>query len=147
MEYTIVSIRALAIVLVLSLLVASESLAQSAPDWGKTEYESNCASCHGLDGKGNGPLSESLRARAADLTTLAKRNDGVFPAQRVYEIIDERQEVAAHGPRAMPVWGRDYRRQVPDIALGDIQIYGLKDSVVHNKLIALVDYLHRLQVK
>lgn len=146
MEHMKVSIEALAIALVLSLTV-SEAPAQSVPDWGKAEYESNCASCHGLGGKGDGPLSEGFRPKAADLTTLSKRNDGVFPAQRVYEIIDGRQEIAAHGPRAMPVWGRDYRSQVPDVSLGDIQIYGLKDAVAHNKLLALVDYLHRVQVK
>ena len=140
------SIGALAYVVGLSLL-GSNALAQSAPDHGKAEYESNCASCHGLGGKGDGPLSESFRPKAADLTTLAKRNDGVFPAQRVYEVIDGRQEVAAHGPRAMPVWGRDYRSHVPDVTLGDIQIYGLKDAVAYNKLLVLVDYLHRLQVK
>lgn len=140
------SIRALAYAVGLSLL-GSNALAQSDPDHGKAEYESNCASCHGLGGKGDGPLSESFRPKAADLTTLAKRNDGVFPAQRVYEVIDGRQEVAAHGPRAMPVWGRDYRSHVPDVTLGDIQIYGLKDAVAYNKLLVLVDYLHRLQVK
>lgn len=47
----------------------------------------------------------------------------------------------------MPVWGRDYRSHVPDVTLGDIQIYGLKDTVAHNKLLALADSLHRLQVK
>ncbi len=146
MEHMKVSVEALAIALVLSLTV-SEAPAQSVPDWGKAEYESNCASCHGLGGKGDGPLSEGFRPKAADLTTLSKRNDGVFPTQRVYEIIDGRQEIAAHGPRAMPVWGRDYRSQVPDVTLGDIQIYGLKDAVAHNKLLALVDYLHRVQVK
>jgi len=140
------SIGALAYAVGLSLL-GSNALAQSDPDHGKAEYESNCASCHGLGGKGDGPLSESFRPKAADLTTLAKRNDGVFPAQRVYEVIDGRQEVAAHGPRAMPVWGRDYRSHVPDVTLGDIQIYGLKDAVAYNKLLVLVDYLHRLQVK
>ncbi len=128
-------------------LLSNEAPAQSAPDWGKAEFESNCASCHGLGGKGDSPLSESFRQKPADLTILAKRNDRVFPAQRVYEIIDGRQEVAAHGPRAMPVWGRDYRSHVQDVTLGDIQIYGLKDAVVHNKLVALVDYLHRLQAR
>ncbi len=128
----------------LSLLVG-EAFAQSAPDYGKVEYESNCASCHGLIGKGDGPLAESFRTKAPDLTTIAKRNNGVFPAQRVYEIIDGRQEVEAHGPRAMPVWGRDYRIHVPDVSLGDIQVYGLKEAVAQNKLLALVDYLHRLQ--
>lgn len=140
------SIGALAYAVGLSLL-GSNALAQSAPDHGKTEYESNCASCHGLGGKGDGPLSESFHARPADLTFLAKKNDGVIQAQRVYEVIDGRQEVAAHGPRAMPVWGRDYRSHVPDVTLGDIQIYGLKDAVAHNKLLALADSLHRLQVK
>lgn len=139
MEHMKLSIGPLVIALGL-FVILNETPAQSTPDWGKAEYKSDCASCHGLGGKGDGPLSESFRTKAADLTTLAKRNDDVFPAQRVDDIIDGRQEVAAHGPRAMPVWGRDYRIQVPDIMLGDIQIYGLKDAVVHNKLVALVDY-------
>ncbi len=147
MEHMNVSVWTSAIVLGLSLIAREAPAQSSVPDYGKAEYESNCASCHGLSGKGDGPLSEAFRPNAADLTTLAKRNEGVFPAQRVYEIIDGRQEVTAHGPRAMPVWGRDYRSHVPDVALGDIQIYGLKDAVAHNKLVALVDYLHRLQVK
>lgn len=147
MEHMNVSVWTLAIALGLSLIAREAPAQSSVPDYGKVEYESNCASCHGLGGKGDGPLSETFRTKAADLTTLAKRNEGVFPAQRVYEIIDGRQEVAAHGPRAMPVWGRDYRSHVPDVTLGDVQIYGLKDAVAHNKLVALVDYLHRLQVK
>lgn len=136
------SVATLAAALGLSFL-ASEALAQPATDYGKAEYESNCASCHGLTGKGDGPLSEVYRLKSTDLTTLAKRNDGVFPAQRVYEIIDGRQEVAAHGPRAMPVWGSDYRSRVPDLP----QIYDLPGAVAHFKLAALVDYLHRLQEK
>ena len=40
----------------------------------------------------------------ADLTQFALRNGGVFPADRLREIIDGRH-VTSHGPREMPVWG------------------------------------------
>jgi mono/diheme cytochrome c family protein len=127
------------------LFLASEALAEPGTYFGKVEYESNCASCHGLTGKGDGPLSRIYLEEPTDLSTLAKRNGGVFPTQRVYEIIDGRQEVAAHGPRAMPVWGRDYRSEVPD--LGNLGIFDFRGTVAHAKIIALVDYLYQLQEK
>ena len=123
--------------------LAAEALAQPEIDYGKDQYESNCASCHGLTGKGDGPLSHIFRPKATDLTTLAKRNDGVFPAQLVYEIIDGRKEVEAHGPRAMPVWGRDYLRDVPD--LYQLEISDFRGAIANAKIVALVDYLHRIQ--
>ena len=78
---------------------------------GKQEFESKCAACHGLSGKGDGP--QSTVTRPADLTVLAKNNGGVFPTRRVYEIIDGRQDVAAHGPRTMPIWGRYFQVGAP----------------------------------
>src|SRR3990172_5771471 len=66
-------------------------------DFGKKEYESRCAVCHGSDGKGLGPYAGIINTRIADVTTLSKRNGGVFPAERVYEIIDGRQAIRAHG--------------------------------------------------
>jgi cytochrome c553 len=48
-------------------------------DASKGEYIASCATCHGEDGKGNGPLSAELKTRPADLTVLAKKNNGVFP--------------------------------------------------------------------
>lgn len=80
-------------------LAANGALAGPDVDFGKVEYESSCASCHGLLGKGDGPLARALVSQPSDLTTLTKRNGGVFPAQRVHEIIDGRAEVEAHGPR------------------------------------------------
>ena len=59
-------------------------------DTGKSEYLSSCATCHGVDGKGDGPLSDHLKTRPADLTTLAQRNNGFLPLNDVYEIIDGR---------------------------------------------------------
>ncbi len=72
-------------------------------DVGKFEYQVSCASCHGLDGKGKGPVSSELKVPPTDLTLLAKGNNGVFPFTRVYEVIDGRRAVISHGPRNMPV--------------------------------------------
>lgn len=126
---------------------ASESLAQPDTDYGKAEYESNCASCHGLAGKGDGPLSQIYLTKPTDLATIAKRNGGVFPAQRVYEIIDGRQAVEAHGPRTMPVWGQDYRKEAPDLFGLGIYIHDLRGGIANARILSLVDYLSRLQEK
>ena len=81
-------------------------------DVGKTEYQSSCAACHGIDAKGNGPVSKELKTRPADLTVLAKTNNGVFPDDMVYQMIDGRNRtVASHGTREMPIWG--YRFEPP----------------------------------
>jgi mono/diheme cytochrome c family protein len=56
-------------------------------DIGKAEFQSSCASCHGTDGKGKGPVSEQLKVPPPDLTMLAKNNNGVFPTNAAYEII------------------------------------------------------------
>jgi mono/diheme cytochrome c family protein len=76
---------------------------------GKYWYLSYCASCHGTSGKGDGSVAKVLTQKPADLTGLATANGGEFPAARVMETIDGRREVAAHGPRDMPVWGRAMR--------------------------------------
>jgi len=115
-------------------------------DVGKEEFESKCATCHGTSAKGDGPQSLSLPTKPADLTILAKKNGGVFPTRRVYEIIDGRQEVAAHGPRTMPVWGRFFQVDVPDVPQGvPAGTFGYRETTVQDKIQALFDYLVRLQ--
>ncbi len=143
-----ISTVALATALTASLLVYSV-YAEPGVDVGKIEYESNCASCHGLAGKGDGPLANVYVPRPSDLTTLMARNGGVFPAQRVYEVIDGQQEVEAHGPRVMPVWGQDYRAKAADVFYphqgGGPYIHDLRGGIARAKILSLVDYLHRLQ--
>lgn len=114
-------------------------------DHGRQEYESSCAVCHGATGKGDGPMRPYLLNRPSDLTTLAARNGGVFPAQRVAEIIDGRSavEIGSHGPRDMPVWGRIYLQQAIDNP-GRMQIG--PEWYVRARIVALIDYLARLQV-
>ena len=74
-------------------------------DAGKAEYLTSCAPCHGTDGKGTGPRSFKLKTKPADLTTFAKKNNGVFPLSAVYEAIDGRNASGPHGSREMPIWG------------------------------------------
>ena len=68
--------------------MAAAALAQPKADLGKREYETKCAVCHGLDGKGLGPYAEQLKRKLPDLTLLARNNGGNFPANRTYDTIE-----------------------------------------------------------
>jgi mono/diheme cytochrome c family protein len=78
---------------------------------GRADFQAYCASCHGREAKGNGPVADKLKSRPADLTILSKKFDGVFPAEYVLRTIDGRQEIMAHGSRTMPVWGKIWRSE------------------------------------
>ena len=101
-------------------LVVAPTLAyaQLPVDIGKREYVLACAVCHGDSGKGDGPLVEFLKKPPTDLTKIQKNNGGVFPFPRVYGVIDGRLPVGAHGPREMPVWGREFRQDAADLTRG-----------------------------
>ena len=81
---------------------------------GRDSFEFYCASCHGMTGNGNGPLVAALKTRPADLTSLALRNNGAFPTDRVRGVlVGANGSVAAHGPADMPVWGPIFRALDP----------------------------------
>jgi mono/diheme cytochrome c family protein len=73
-------------------------------------YKAYCASCHGVDGKGDGPAASALKAPATDLTQLSKKNGGQFPAARVNSVLSGTAELAAHGSENMPIWGPVFRK-------------------------------------
>ena len=72
---------------------------------GATLFRSYCASCHGEDGKGGGPVADSLRMKPADLSLLKQRNRGEFPSFRVRRMLDGSDDLPVHGNKRMPVWG------------------------------------------
>ena len=113
-------------------------------DFGKREYDSRCAVCHGSDGKGLGPYAGVIDTRIPDVTTLSKRNGGVFPASRVYEIIDGRQAIRAHGPTDMPIWGKTY---LSDAGEAYFDVPYDPELYVRTRVVALTDYLYRLQAR
>lgn len=131
---------------VLALLGASSASwsADNKAGVGKIEYQSNCAVCHGNDGKGAGAFVDFLKTTPPDLTQLSKKNGGVFPLERVYNVIDGRQEVKGHGPRDMPIWGKDYQLKAAE-HYGDVAYD--PESYVRGRILALIDYLNRLQAK
>jgi mono/diheme cytochrome c family protein len=82
----------------------------SASLTGAQLFRTHCASCHGETGQGTGPLSTQLARPVPDVTTYTARNGGVFPGERLRQIIAGRGP-AAHGDRTMPVWGDVFKRQ------------------------------------
>jgi mono/diheme cytochrome c family protein len=126
-----------------ALLVAGTAvLAQGRVDLGKREYDSNCASCHGSDGKGSGTYVDFLKRTPTDLTMMSKRNGGVFPISRVYEVIDGAG--VGHGSRDMPVWGQDYRVKAAEYY---VDVPYDSEVFVRTRILALTEYLSRLQAK
>lgn len=73
-------------------------------DEGKELYNSHCATCHGLDLDGKGPMASALLLRPTSLHDLTARHDGTFPTQRVVMRIDGRDPLVSHGS-PMPVYG------------------------------------------
>ena len=73
--------------------------------YGPDLYRLYCATCHGRDAKGGGPAASALKVPPPDLTVLARRQNGVFPAFEVETIIRGDKALAAHGSDEMPVWG------------------------------------------
>jgi hypothetical protein len=120
-------------------------------DVGKAEYYSSCAACHGIDAKGNGPVSKELNTHPTDLTLLAKKNNGVFPVNRLQQIIDGRESLASHGTREMPIWG--YRFVPPQhfaLKKADDYVYlppGSPEAAIQGRILAVIDFLNRIQEK
>lgn len=131
-----------------AVAVGSVTLAhaqQNAPakqnvDLGKWEYDAHCAACHGLTAKGDGFYAELQRQTPANLTELAKKNNGVYPFARVYSVIDGREETSAHGTRDMPIWGAEYKATSQQLSP-----YYDPEAFARAKILALTEYIYRLQ--
>jgi mono/diheme cytochrome c family protein len=125
--------------LVLALIVPAVLAAgEQTQRWafsGKALFSTYCATCHGPAGKGDGPFAKSLRKPPSDLTLLAQRNKGMFPAERVAKIIDGRDTAVSHGNADMPVWGDAFSRTTEDSDPESVQL----------KIQALVQFLDSLQ--
>jgi len=80
-------------------------MTKTSPVSGKQMYASYCASCHGVSGKGDGPVAASLKARPADLTVLSRNNGGKYPSSHVATVLQLGADVPSHGTSTMPVWG------------------------------------------
>ena len=89
--------------LTILLAMSSPALAQDA-ERGEALFGLHCASCHGREAQGNGPMASVLTVQPSNLRTLTQRYDGVFPVERVVTRIDGRDPLVSHGSD-MPVYG------------------------------------------
>ena len=118
---------------VVRYLESIQSASTAANDLGTRLFRTHCATCHGVDGRGAGPMAGQLRRTPPDLTRFAARNGGQFPSERVRRIIDGR-DIASHGMREMPVWG-DVFRTTADAT----------EAAVKARIDAIVRYLAAIQ--
>jgi mono/diheme cytochrome c family protein len=77
---------------------------------GQQMYSSYCAPCHGIDGRGRGPVAPALKLAPTDLSLLARNNNGKFPGTHVVEVLENGSTLPAHGTSLMPVWGPIFGR-------------------------------------
>ena len=136
------SCSALPVLLVLLGCSSSPEPAPAEPspmlvEVGRTEFAQYCASCHGADARGAGPVATVLITPPADLTRIAARRGGAFPADEIAAWIDGRLAPPAHGTREMPVWGVRLAEGLPP---GE-----LSQDLVRGRILTLVDYLRSIQ--
>jgi mono/diheme cytochrome c family protein len=136
-------IHASVVASLLAVTASAWSVPLTSTERGKTEYQNQCASCHGTSTQGDGPLRPYLLKPPADLSTLAQRHGGRFPQQQVRETIDGRglQEPGPHGTREMPVWGQRFRLEAQQTHAGRYQ----PERRARQRIDALVDYLRSQQ--
>lgn len=130
---------AAAAVAAVSLVVGCQATTP-VPDYdGANLFQGYCASCHGMDAAGDGPLAAKLAVAPPDLRTLEARY-GSFPRERLEQIIDGRGMRSVHGTQDMPVWGwafYDAEQKAGEEAPRELAAARIE---------ALVDYLESIQV-
>ncbi len=106
-----------------------------APMSGEQLYTAYCASCHGVDGKGNGPAAPALKTKLPDLTLMAKKKNGRYPEGDVFQVIKWGGGIVGHGSKEMPVWGTAFRTLDHD------------EAEVNLRINSLIHYLESIQQK
>ena len=131
--------------LILSLLMVTTSNAQKIyqRDFGKQEFETRCASCHGKDDRGYGWLADFLIDGPSDLTLLSKNNGGVLPISRIYQSLWE-GSILIHDRSDMPAWGLIYQLEAYEMNVGDVYF---TEIYAESRILLLLEYISRLQEK
>jgi mono/diheme cytochrome c family protein len=72
---------------------------------GKQMYANYCTPCHGMDGRGHGPIAPALKTPPADLTALSRNHRGKFPDTHIVAVLENGAELGPRRAAEMPVWG------------------------------------------
>ncbi|MBI3756799.1 MAG: cytochrome c [Deltaproteobacteria bacterium] len=111
--------------------------AAQEPRTGAHLFHQYCASCHGENGNGNGPVAPYLMVKPLNLTTITERRQGKFPEEQILRIVAGDENPPGHGTRTMPVWGE----RLQDDLIGGVS----KPAVAQGRVAFLVDYLKTIQ--
>lgn len=106
-------------------------------EMGEPRFLKYCASCHGIEARGDGPVGQLLQVPPPDLRRIAARRGGHFPGGEIARKIDGRFEIAPHGTREMPVWGQAFGANVPSPGMGE--------SIARGQIAVIVEYLKSIQ--
>lgn len=133
----------------IGVMIAAGSLGSAHADnndvaAGAAEYKTSCFQCHGESGKGDGPMAQFLTIKPADLTLLAKKNNGTFPFREVFQSIDGRAGIKAHGVGPMPIWGDRYTAQSGGDLIEPYKTW-TSEPVVRARILELTYYLQSIQ--
>ncbi|MCA0869363.1 cytochrome c [Seohaeicola saemankumensis] len=119
---------------------AGPTLAQDI-EVGSGLYRVHCATCHGIDATGQGPMAGVLVIKPANLKRLKSENGGVFPTERVVKRIDGRDPLVSHGS-PMPVYGHFFEGRDQAIKAPSGQPIMTSEPIVD-----LLAYLQSIQVE
>jgi len=126
---------ALAVAMWSGAALAQETAGQVNP--GQDAFLQYCASCHGPNADGKGPLAAELRRPPADLTRLTERFGTPLRTRQVLDRVDGRDMARAHGSSDMPVWGRKLASNAPRTQGTEAQTRGT--------LLIIIDWLATIQ--
>lgn len=123
------------------MLLVGPAMAQDATVGGAL-FTRHCATCHGIEATGNGPMAPVLTIQPTDLTRLAAGNGGTFPVERAARRIDGSDPLVAHGS-PMPVFG-DFLDDADHVAL---PLPDGQPMMVPRAMADLLAWLEAIQVK
>lgn len=135
------TLKAAAVAMLAALALTSATAADDAvrrATFGSITYALSCAICHGATGHGDGEMADRLAVPAADLTRIATRHGGVFPAAYVAEVIAGGSSVTTHGGQ-MPAWGLIFLKDFEDSGAGG------GATLVERRIADLVAFLESIQ--
>jgi mono/diheme cytochrome c family protein len=112
---------------------------EERPTSGKQDFMNHCAPCHGNDGKGNGPELKVLPdIHPSDLTNITLKNGGVFPREKVADMVDGRKAIPSHKRFDMPFWGVNFQQEGKEFTPDS-------EAKAKARIDALVNYVESIQ--